>query len=71
MISELFKSMLSTKSVIRELSEKAARMAMADPAHPIEIYDYSLGNPSVPAPAEVNEKMIDILRHEDPLLVHG
>ena len=71
MISELFKSMLSTKSVIRELSEKAARMAMADPAHPIEIYDYSLGNPSVPAPAAVNEKMIDILRHEDPLLVHG
>lgn len=71
MISELFKSMLSTKSVIRELSEKAARMAMADPAHPIEIYDYSLGNPSVPAPAAVNEKMIEILRNEDPLLVHG
>lgn len=71
MISEVFKSMLSAKSVIRELSEQAARMAMADPSHPIEIYDYSLGNPSVPAPAEVNEKMIDILRHEDPLLVHG
>ncbi len=71
MISETFKAMLSGKSVIRELSEQAARMAAANSAHPIEIYDYSLGNPSVPAPSAVNEKMIDLLRHEDPMLVHG
>ncbi|MBQ9010609.1 MAG: pyridoxal phosphate-dependent aminotransferase [Clostridia bacterium] len=71
MISETFKAMLSGKSVIRELSEQAARMANADPAHPVEIFDYSLGNPSVPAPAVVNEKMIDLLRNEDPMLVHG
>ena len=71
MISETFKAMLSGKSVIRELSEHAAKMAMADPAHPIEVFDYSLGNPSVPAPAAVNEKMIELLRNENPLLVHG
>lgn len=71
MISETYKAMLSGKSVIRQLSEKAAEMAMADPAHPIEIFDYSLGNPSVPAPAAVNQKMVELLTTGDPLLIHG
>lgn len=35
------------------------------------VYDFSLGNPNVPAPPEVNTAMIDILQHEDPHKVHG
>ena len=35
------------------------------------VYDFSLGNPNVPAPAAVAEAMIDILKTEDPVYVHG
>lgn len=35
------------------------------------VYDFSLGNPSVPAPQEVNRAIKDILDSEDTLLVHG
>ena len=35
------------------------------------VYDFSLGNPSVPAPKEVKEATYDIQEHEPPLLVHG
>jgi len=35
------------------------------------VYDFSLGNPNVPAPDAVNESMIDILRTESPVMVHG
>ena len=36
-----------------------------------QVYDFSLGNPSVPAPAEVNQAMREILEEEDSLFVHG
>ena len=72
MINESFRAMLGKKSVIRELSELATRMAAeSDPAHPIEIFDYSLGNPSVPVPPEVNETLIRLIREGDPARVHG
>ncbi len=35
------------------------------------VFDFSLGNPSVPAPAEVNQAIQDIVKEEDSLLVHG
>ena len=35
------------------------------------IFDFSIGNPSVPAPPEVNAAMIDILQNMDSLAVHG
>lgn len=35
------------------------------------VYDYSLGNPSVPAPAEVNQAIVDIVGSMDPMKVHG
>ena len=35
------------------------------------VYDFSLGNPSVPAPKEVEQAISDILREEDSLFVHG
>ena len=35
------------------------------------VFDFSLGNPSVPAPKEVNEAIVDILKSEPSLAVHG
>ena len=36
-----------------------------------KVYDFSLGNPSVPAPASVNEELIRILKDRDSVKVHG
>jgi aspartate aminotransferase len=36
-----------------------------------KVYDFSLGNPNVPAPEEVKEAILAILEEEDPRKVHG
>ena len=36
-----------------------------------KVFDFSLGNPSVPPPKEVNEAIIDIVKNEPSLAVHG
>ena len=69
MISEQYKSMLSGKSVIRELSEYAT--ARGKEIGYENVFDYSLGNPSVAVPAAYNEAMIDLIQHGDPMQVHG
>lgn len=48
MINEGYKAMLGGKSVIRELSECATSRG-AEIGYQ-NVFDYSLGNPSVPAP---------------------
>ena len=48
MISQKYKDMLGAKSVIRELSEWAGRRAKEIGAE--NVFDFSLGNPSVPVP---------------------
>ena len=72
MINETFKAMLGKKSVIRELSELATQIASeSTPEHPIEIFDYSLGNPSVPVPDAFNDRLVEILRTGTSQAVHG
>ena len=56
-------------SAIRAMFEEGARMAAEFGAE--NVYDFSLGNPSVPAPEEVNQAIRDILEEEDTLLIHG
>ena len=56
-------------SAIRAMFEEGARMAAQFGAE--NVYDFSLGNPSVPAPEEVNQAIRDILDEEETLLVHG
>ena len=56
-------------SAIRAMFEEGARMAKEFGAE--NVYDFSLGNPSVPAPPEVNQAIRDILDEEDSLLIHG
>lgn len=69
MVSEDFKSMLSGKSVIRVLAEYAT--ARGKEIGYENVFDYSLGNPSVPAPKEFTEAMIRLLTEEDPMTLHG
>ena len=56
-------------SAIRAMFEEGARMAKEFGKE--NVYDFSLGNPSVPAPAEVNQAIRDILDEEDSLFIHG
>ncbi len=69
MISEKMKKLAENNSVIRAMFEEGQQMAREFGAE--NVYDFSLGNPSVPAPAAVNRAICDILAEEDPLSVHG
>lgn len=69
MISELYKSMLGGKSVIRELSERATVLKAEKGEE--NIFDFSLGNPSVPVPQAFNDRVIELLQTESSITVHG
>ena len=59
----------SNRSCIRELFEYGrSRAAIVGNEN---VYDYSLGNPSIPAPAEVNQAIRDILSDTESLAIHG
>ena len=68
MVSERMKGLGSARSVIRELFEYGKLRAAQVGAE--NVYDFSIGNPSVPAPAAINEQAIRLLR-EQPDLVHA
>ena len=57
------------RSAIRKLFEYGRRRAAIVGAE--NVYDYSLGNPSIPSPAGVDQTIRDILSDTDSLLVHG
>lgn len=69
MINQTYKQMLSGKSVIRELSEYAT--ARGKEIGYENVFDYSLGNPSVPCPQEFTNELIAMLEKEDPMTIHG
>jgi aspartate aminotransferase len=68
MISPTFRDMLSRKSVIRELSEEATRLA-ADGRG--EVFDFSLGSPSVPPPPELKSVLQSLPDEIPESLLHG
>ena len=59
----------SNRSCIRELFEYGRRRAAV--VGDENIFDYSLGNPSIPAPREVEQTIKDILSDTDPVQIHG
>lgn len=69
MIRQDYKKMISEASVIRELftyaTERGKEIGYEN------VFDYSLGNPSVPAPKEFTDAMISMLQKEDPVKLHG
>ena len=69
MISQQYKDMLSGKSVIRVLSEFAT--ARGQEIGYENVFDYSLGNPSVPVPQAFTDAMIDMLQNRNPVELHG
>ncbi len=69
MINEQYKKMLEGKSVIRQLSEAAA--ARGGEIGYENVFDYSLGNPSVPVPEKFTEVMIDLLKTRSSVELHG
>ncbi len=69
MVVQKYKEMLKAKSVIRQLSEAAT--ARGKEIGYENVFDYSLGNPSVPVPQKVTDTMIQMLREKNPMELHG
>ncbi len=69
MLAQRYQEMLSAKSVIRNLSEYAA--ARGKEIGYENVFDYSLGNPSVMIPQSYTDSMIRMLQKENPMALHG
>lgn len=69
MINTYYSSMLTEKDIIFEIFQYAQEKAQRIGAD--NIYDFSLGNPSVPSPAIVNQTIINKLNTLEPLSLHG
>ena len=69
MIADSMVSLVKNSSLIRAMFEEGNRLAKLYGAE--NVYDFSLGNPNVPAPAEVNEAVKDIVDNEESTFIHG
>lgn len=69
MISKKMQPLMQNNSAIRMMFEEGKRLAGIYGRE--NVFDFSLGNPSVPAPIAVNESIKAILDEEDSLYVHG
>jgi aspartate aminotransferase len=69
MISDHMQEQVKSSSVIRAMFEEGKRLAEI---HGVEnVFDFSLGNPNVEPPEKVKQAIIEILKTEDPLSIHG
>lgn len=69
MISQKYKDMLNNKQIIRQFSEFAAARG-AEIGYE-NVFDYSLGNPSVSPPQKFTDTMIDLLQNRNSIQLHG
>lgn len=69
MIAKRLRESLDSSICIRDIFEEGKKLAEVYGAE--NIYNFSIGNPSVEPPAIVNQAMKDILDHEAPLALHG
>lgn len=69
MVSQKYKDMLGAKSVIRQMSEWAAGRAKEIGSE--NVFDFSLGNPSVAVPQAFTDKLTELLRTRDTMELHG
>ena len=69
MVNEFYKEMTGKESVIRQFFDfargRAAEMG------PDSVFNFSIGNPSVPAPESVKQALLDIVENGDPVKLHG
>ncbi len=66
MISKKIKEVIRSGSAIRAMFEEGKRLAQIYGKD--NVYDFSLGNPSVPAPTAVNEAIVNIAKDTDTLV---
>lgn len=68
-INEKMMGLGAKSSVIRELFEygKKRKAEIGDD----KVFDYSIGNPSVPAPSKVGETLARLITESDPVKLHG
>ena len=69
MIAEKMKNMVANSSAIRAMFEEGNRMAKLYGAE--NVYDFSLGNPNVPAPEAVKNAIVELVNDSDPVVLHG
>ena len=69
MVSEEMYVLGTKKSTIRTIFEFGKKRAAEVGAE--NVFDFSLGNPNVPAPDFIRDAAVDILMHGDPTEVHG
>lgn len=69
MLNERMVGLGTQRSVIRELFEFGKQRAAEIGAE--NVFDFSIGNPSVPAPDAVNATAIRLLNEVDPVILHG
>lgn len=69
MVSQKMYELGRCRSEIRELFEYGLKRKAEIGAE--NVYDFSLGNPSVPAPECVKEALSDLVLNTDPVLLHG
>ncbi len=69
MINENMRALGAKRSVIREIFEygRIRKLEIGEE----NVFDFSLGNPSVPAPAEVNEELVRLIRETPSVKLHG
>ena len=69
MIADKMKALVKNSSAIRAMFEEGKIMAAKYGAE--NVYDFSLGNPNVPAPVQVKEAIIEEAEREDAIVLHG
>ena len=69
MISRRMQKMVAANSVIRAMFEEGLKLAREYGKE--NVYDFSLGNPNVPAPEALKKAALKILSEDDPVKVHG
>ena len=69
MINKKAKKLGNSPSVIRDLAEygKKRKQEIGED----NVFDYSIGNPSVPPPQNVTDSLIEMLRVEEPMKLHS
>ncbi|MDE7440224.1 MAG: pyridoxal phosphate-dependent aminotransferase [Clostridia bacterium] len=69
MLNETNVNLGKVRSTIRELFEygKIRKAEIGDN----NVFDFSIGNPSVPAPEEVKKALVDLIENTDPVALHG
>lgn len=69
MIAEQMKGFVKNSSAIRAMFEEGKKLAAV--YGPENVYDFSLGNPNVPAPEKVRKEAVRMLTEDDPVILHG